>query len=65
MAYRVERTGPCGFDLIVGCAAHELDLPLIAFSEFHCKWFAKNNVKNKNLKFAMTHPVYFDGINPR
>ena len=63
MAYRVERTGLCGFDWIVGWVAHKLELPLISFSEVHCKWLPKHNVKNDDLKFAMTHPVYFDGVN--
>jgi hypothetical protein len=65
MAKRVERTGLCGFDWIIGWAAHELGLPLIAFSEVHCRWFARNNVPNLDLQFAMTHPVYFDGVSPR
>ena len=61
MGRRVKRTGLCSFDWIVGWAAHELALPFIAFSEVHCKFFPKNNVKNDDLKFAVTHPVYFDG----
>ena len=65
MANRVNRTGLCGFDWIVGWAATELKLPLIGFSEVHCKWYAKNNVPNLDLQFAMTHPVYFDDVHTR
>ena len=65
MADRANRTGLCGFDWIVGWAATELKLPLIAFSEVHCKWYEKHNVPNLDLKFAMTHPVYFDGVRTR
>ena len=60
MGHRVVRTGLCGFDWIVGWAATELGLPLISFSEVHCKGLAKNAIKNDDLEFAVTHPVYFD-----
>ena len=59
MGHRVLRTGLCGFDWIVGWAATELGLPLISFSEVHCKGLARNAIKNDDLKFAVTHPVYF------
>jgi hypothetical protein len=60
MGYRVERTGLCSFDWVLGWAATELGLPLIPFSEVHCKGLARNAIKNHDLKFAVTHPVYFD-----
>jgi len=60
MGHRVVRTGLSSFDWIVGWAATELGLPLISFSEVHCKGLARNAVKNDDLKFAATHPVYFD-----
>jgi len=60
MRRRVNRTGLCSFDWIVGWAAFELGLPLIPFDEVHCKGLAKNNVENEDLQFAVTHPVYFD-----
>jgi hypothetical protein len=60
MGRRAKRTGLSSFDWIVGWAATELGLPLISFDEVHCKGFAKENVPNEDLEFAVTHPVYFD-----
>jgi hypothetical protein len=57
---RVQRTGLSSFDWIVGWAVKELALPLIQFDEVHCRAFIENSVANDDLKFAVTHPVYFD-----
>ena len=59
MANRVKRTGLCSFDWLIGWAAHELEIPMFTFSEVHCCGMAKNNIENRKLRYAITHPVYF------
>jgi len=59
MGRRVNRTGLCSFDWIIGWVATELQIPMFSFSEVHCRWLPQNNVKNEDLEFAVTHPVYF------
>ncbi len=60
MGWRDRRTGLCSFDWIIGWVASELQIPMFSFSEVHCRWLPQNNVKNDDLKFAVTHPVYFE-----
>ena len=60
MGRRANRMGLCSFDWIIGWAATELQIPIIDFSEVHCRWLPQNNVKNEDLAFAATHPVYFE-----
>ena len=59
MAGRVDRTGLCSFDWIIGWVANELQIPMFSFSELRCHWQPENNVTNDDLKYAVTHPVYF------
>ena len=59
MSRRVHRTDLCSFDWIIGWAASELKIPIFAFSEVYCGWKPENNVNNDDLKYAITHPVYF------
>jgi len=59
MSRRVHRTGLCSFDWIIGWAASELEIPIFAFSEVFSRGFPENNVNNDDLKYAITHPVYF------
>ena len=63
MAQRAGFKELSSFDWIIGWAVTELGLPLIPFSEVHCKGLARNALPNNdNLKYAITHPVYFKNI---
>lgn len=59
MSRRVNRSGLCSFDWIIGWVASELQLPMFSFKEVRCKGLIENTSRNKDLKYALTHPVYF------
>ena len=60
MGRRAKRNGLSSFDWIIGWVATELDIPMFAFSEVHCRGEARHSVDNEDLTFALTHPVYFE-----
>ncbi|MBL4672052.1 MAG: DUF4214 domain-containing protein [Arenicella sp.] len=62
MAMRSQRCGLSSFDWILGWASAELGIPILPFDEVHCRWKANINFSNDDLKFALTHPVYFEQL---
>jgi len=59
MARRAKRCGLSSIDWIIGWVATELQIPMFSFSEVHCVWRPKRKFSNEDLKYAVTHPVYF------
>ncbi len=59
MGIRAKRCGLISFDWIIGWVADELQIPLFSFSEVHSCGGRRKNVKNDDLRYALTHPVYF------
>ncbi len=54
MAHRANRCGLASFDWIVPWVAHELGIPIFAFSEVNSGW--KMAPPNQNGRYAVSHP---------
>ena len=57
MARRAERSGLISFDWILGWAASELEIPLLAWGEVHSRWRRPPSGGNTDLRYAVTHPA--------
>ncbi len=57
---RAKRCNLTSFDWVVGWAAYELEIPQFEFREIHSRGEAKHSADNQDLRYAMTHPVYFE-----
>jgi hypothetical protein len=59
MGRRVNRCGLCSYDWMIGWAADELQIPMLSFSEVNSRAKLREQDKNEDLRYAITHPVYF------
>ncbi|MCK5359196.1 MAG: hypothetical protein KAJ95_01145, partial [Gammaproteobacteria bacterium] len=56
MGRRATRCGLCSYDWMIGWAAHELQIPMVSFSEVNSRAKLREHDKDEDLRYAITHP---------